>query len=254
MAKEKTEKDNVVPIKTKTAEATETQTENQENSPETMNEETVKPIELSTEKQAKISEYEKLGWTIGASYEHGWTASKSFPNEKQQVVFTDFDSLDVLFSSISEAEVRRQSGEFHEEVFNENEPEENNQHETDQDEIAKPREALPKTIYRNCLVNLKDDEIRARTDSMMEAMNESDNAERTFASVKDEHKSKIKTIQATIQRLRNAITSRIEWRDVECSEVFDYQKNLVHVFRNDTNQKVESRSMTDKERQQNLFN
>ncbi len=116
-------------------------------------------------------------------------------------------------------------------------------------EFEEPEKVEPQIVIRECRVDLSDDEVKERTTRMMQAMDDRDDAEREFASKKDAHKSNLKSIDFRIQNLRHTVNTRVEWRDVECREVYDYENWTVKVVRSDNDEIVEKRPMTQKERQ-----
>jgi len=61
------------------------------------------------------------------------------------------------------------------------------------------------------------------------------------------HASQEKEIQASIDRLAGIIDSGIEWREVECEEIIDYDLGYRRVVRLDTGETVTSRPLTRKE-------
>lgn len=70
-----------------------------------------------------------------------------------------------------------------------------------------------------------------------------------FELVKGDWKKRIGQAELKTQTLAAVVTSKREDREVECTEWRDYQKNLVYIARDDTNQVVDTRQMTTKERQ-----
>ncbi len=110
----------------------------------------------------------------------------------------------------------------------------------------------PKIVLESCICELTDVDILERNRAMTGAMNKRDAEISRFAAEKDTHKSNLKMIDAEIQKYRLACDTRKEWRDLECVEHFDYQKELVTVTRPDTFEVVRTRAMTKDERQQKL--
>lgn len=189
---------------------------------------------LSKDNQNWLKSWEKENWLIDL-VDLEWIAEKKFVGDTEKHIITGFGSITSLLAEIEKVEAARKIS-------------------SDETSSDSSDEAVePRIVIRECRVDLDDEEVKERTERMMQAMDEKDDAERKFASVKDSHKANIKSVDFRIQSLRNTVNTRVEWRDVECKEVFDYDKWTVTVVRSDTGETVEKRPMTSRERQSKLF-
>jgi hypothetical protein len=91
-----------------------------------------------------------------------------------------------------------------------------------------------------------------RSSSLMKAMNDLDAEARRFESEKAVHKQNVEICNAEIQKLRTAIDTRQEWRELQCSLEYDFQRGMVNVIRPDTFEPIKTRSMTKEELQKAL--
>ena len=205
--------------------------------------EVITQIDLSEENLAKINDWQLQGWKI-EQREDGWYGEKQFESDDEKdnkpVVYNGVDSLEALFGIIESEE--QMFVDWKAEQTEDSKP-------LPETEKAEDEPEKPKYVFENCRVQLTREDIRNRTSEYMQTLNTLDDKERVFSSVKEQHKSTVKGLNATAQRLRLAITSEYDWRDVECREEFNYSKGLVDIFRVDTEEKVRTRTMTDKERQ-----
>jgi hypothetical protein len=108
-------------------------------------------------------------------------------------------------------------------------------------------------IYENCAVRLTKEEKAILSEDSMSTLNKLDEVNRQLASVKAQYTAEIKELTAKSTRLRHIVTSGFEYRDVECFERYDHEKNLVRIIRRDTFALVRTRQMTAKERQRSFF-
>jgi hypothetical protein len=110
---------------------------------------------------------------------------------------------------------------------------------------------------RNTMESLKciltDDEIRRYGIAQARANAEIARAEEELQSVKSQYKSRIDAAAATRNDMAHRINNGYEFRQVECSERWDYGANVITVFRTDTWEVVSRRTMTRDETQRKLF-
>jgi hypothetical protein len=184
---------------------------------------------LSKDNRNWLKGWEKDGWTIDL-VELEWYAEKTFEGDTEKTIISGFGSVVLLLTEIERVEAQRKKDDEPELEFEEETVE-------------------PQIVIRQCRVDLNDDELKDRTTQMMLAMDERDESEKEFASLKDAHKSNIKSIDLRVQLLRHTVNTRVEWRDVECKEVFNFENWTVTVVRSDTGEIVEKRPMTSRERQ-----
>ncbi len=77
--------------------------------------------------------------------------------------------------------------------------------------------------------------------------------EKDMANVKKQYASKIAEFEASIQSHSMFITTKEEWRDVECQWQFDFKKGTKDLVRLDTGEIIESQiKVTDNDRQKML--
>lgn len=112
---------------------------------------------------------------------------------------------------------------------------------------------MPKTFTRTLPVLLTDRELLDRGESLaLErfARNHCD-AQRKAAAAG--FKEQLEVFEAEIDRLAGIVREKAEPRPVECRNVRDVARGVVEVMRIDTAEIVESRVMTDLERQTRIF-
>lgn len=68
----------------------------------------------------------------------------------------------------------------------------------------------------------------------------------------NDFKSKLKGLESEIREKSRLVRTGIEYRKVGCDVVLDYEMGSVNVVRSDTDEVVESKAMTDEQRQQRL--
>lgn len=111
---------------------------------------------------------------------------------------------------------------------------------------------LLKTITRNLPCRLSDDELRQRGDALAETCQELHAEEQRQTDVKAQMKARMTELEAKQTRLSIVISRREEYRDVPCDQFGDTVRGTVDIVRRDTAEVVETRPMTDSERQQSL--
>lgn len=185
---------------------------------------------LSKDNRNWLKGWEKDGWMIDL-IELEWYAEKKFDGDDEKTIITGFGSVVLLLTEIERIESQRKMDDVPELEF------------------ETPEKVEPQIVIRECRIDLNDDELKDRTSQMMLAMDERDEAASEFESLKDAHKANMKTIGLRIQMLRHTVNTRVEWRSVECKEVFNYETFTVTVVRSDNGEIVEKRPMTQKERQ-----
>jgi hypothetical protein len=122
-----------------------------------------------------------------------------------------------------------------------------------EDAEAPLKQKQPEVLMRQCRVVLEDADILERNSELMKILREKDEENERFDHVKESHKERIKELDKDFARIRHAIDTRSEYRDVECSEIYNFETWTVTVVRRDTNEQVEKRPMTMEERQSKLF-
>lgn len=204
---------------------------------------------LSKENQKWLRAWEKDGWSIDL-VELEWCAEKLFEGDTERHVITGLGSIVGLLTEIERVEADRKAADDPTPEDAGEAPEDANQAPTQVEFVGSDS---PRVVIRQCRVKLTDDEKSARHLQMLKTMDEKDEVVSQFESVKDTHKSRVKSIEADIRSLRVVCNTGVEWRDVECFEKFNYETWTVTVVRSDTGETVEKRPMTKHERQNRLF-
>lgn len=120
-------------------------------------------------------------------------------------------------------------------------------------EDGEPKKPNAPHIFENLKVVLTKEEKEKKVSELLQVMNTKDASEAQFNSVKKSHQAEVKDYERQIEHLRNVVDTGAEWRDVECSQTFDYKRGMVDIIRVDTGAKVRSRVMKEGERQAQLF-
>ena len=96
---------------------------------------------------------------------------------------------------------------------------------------------------------LTDDELLARGDALARQHAAIKDEEAAQAGEKKRMKEALDELTGEQARLARIVRDKAEPRDVECRIVHDYATQAVQVVRTDTGEVIESRAMTDRERQ-----
>jgi hypothetical protein len=109
-----------------------------------------------------------------------------------------------------------------------------------------------KKLTKNLKCILSEDETRKYGMELARANANKDEAEERKKEVDAQLKAEIESHSTRALNLARKINNGYEYRDVECLMQFDYPKNSVRIERQDTYEIIETRSMTDEERQTSL--
>lgn len=102
-------------------------------------------------------------------------------------------------------------------------------------------------------VKLTPEEIVEHGDSLAKANIDIEQVEKELANVKKQYASKTAALEASISSHSMFITTKEEWRDVECQWQFDFKKGIKDLVRLDTGEIIESQiKVTDNDRQKML--
>lgn len=116
------------------------------------------------------------------------------------------------------------------------------------------RKAVIKQRFDRMLgVKLTDVELRERSRSLANSVTEIDKVETRKKAANDGFKAELERWYGVQANLSRQVDSGEESRMVECREVHDYRHKLVLVYRNDTNELIERREMSNHEYQQDMF-
>lgn len=112
--------------------------------------------------------------------------------------------------------------------------------------------AEKKKLSRNLKCTLTPDEVRTYGMELARANAARDEAEERKKEVDAQLKAEIESHQTRGLNLARKINNGYEYRDVECEMDGNYKTNTVMIRRLDTNEIIETRAMTDEERQTHL--
>jgi hypothetical protein len=112
---------------------------------------------------------------------------------------------------------------------------------------------MAKTFMKTLPVRLTQAELLERGEALALQRRESNWLDDERRRVASEFKEKIDDSDAESDRLAEIVREKAEPRPVECRNVRDVQRGVVEVMRIDTAEIVESRVMTELERQTRMF-
>ena len=192
-----------------------------------------------------------LGWEIERRPDGDWQAEKTF--DSGVVSLIEGKTPEHLASLIADEEKNFAALGESDGISHLEPPFESD---TDENEISDSVESetpLPMFAVESCRFDLSDEEILQRTYSMRHAQAELLGEDARFAREKDIHKSNVKMINARVEMFGHAIDTKSEYRELECSLEYDFQKEAVITRRPDTGEIISRRGMTKEERQKRLF-
>lgn len=91
---------------------------------------------------------------------------------------------------------------------------------------------------------LTDAEIADAAQELVKARDEIAEKKKELADFKAEHKEEVSLIEARESQFAGMVRDKVAIRDLECEEVYDYQKEQYTATRKDTGEVVEDRAMT----------
>ena len=109
-----------------------------------------------------------------------------------------------------------------------------------------------KKIMRNLPCRLTERELLDRADQLSVVVQETNAEEGRQTDVKAQMKAKLTELDARKTRLAITIGRKEEYRDVEVELMADVQAGTVTIYRMDTAEALETRPMTEQERQSSL--
>lgn len=186
-----------------------------------------------------MESWEGSGWHIDLLDDDTWVANKTFEGEEIACTLEGHGSLITLLTEVEKQEANRKTSDesVAETVVN----------------GSSTFHVAPKILIKSVRCDMTDDDVAQRTRLMIDTMNDLDNQQTRFEEQKSEHKAAVKMMNLTVQKARHAIHSKSEFRDIACRERFRWENFTVEVVRCDNDEVVESRTMTDKERQLYLY-
>lgn len=109
-----------------------------------------------------------------------------------------------------------------------------------------------RTFERQLPVRLTQGELEERGWSLSEANKIRRRIDVEKADANDTFKTRIKTADEEIYRLSEIVHSKSEYRPVLCHEARDYKRGVIEIVRRDSGEIIETRVMTEAERQREL--
>lgn len=113
---------------------------------------------------------------------------------------------------------------------------------------TKPGNKVTETL----MCDLTPDEQRERGEQLAHKLNEKSRLEEEMKAQASGFKTKIKEAENQAVKLKNAVSTKRELRDVQCTEHYDYQRKRVLIVRDDTGVIARERGMTTDEIQRSL--
>jgi hypothetical protein len=110
----------------------------------------------------------------------------------------------------------------------------------------------PHEFTRTLSVQLTRDELLERGATLAAVNQDIEREELTQADVKASMKATLASLQAQRARLAAVVSRKAEPRDVVCLELKDFERGTYTIVRTDTGETIESRPLTEAEREQQL--
>lgn len=118
--------------------------------------------------------------------------------------------------------------------------------------MAKAKEPKRKEVQHECAVALTKDEVIERASELANLLMDHSVTDEEFKEEAKETRTKLKELRERIDELGEVLRTKKEKREVNCYEIPDYEKEVVEVFRSDTDERVHARQLTPEDRQQQL--
>lgn len=107
-------------------------------------------------------------------------------------------------------------------------------------------------VQHECLVALTKDEVMERAYELVDVLEDYSVREVKFKSESKVVRVGLKNLRIRIDELGEVVRTKKEYREVDCYEVSDFDKEVVEVFRVDTDERVHARQLTPADRQQEI--
>lgn len=98
-------------------------------------------------------------------------------------------------------------------------------------------------------VTLTDSELLTFAREQSAALHRRDKLEESFKTIKAQSNADIGREEETVHKCASIISTGVEWRNVECAEMHDYERSIVSIVRLDTGEVVRERVMSQEDRQ-----
>lgn len=118
--------------------------------------------------------------------------------------------------------------------------------------VEKENNVLEKSTSRHLQVIFSQDVMGTMSKELAMSFNRRSQLELKLKEVTTQIKGEIAKADADISRLATDVERGYTYRDVDCTLIYDFTSNLYSMVRNDTKEVVESRPLSDDEKQLEL--
>lgn len=112
---------------------------------------------------------------------------------------------------------------------------------------VRPAETLPTSEIKKCRFELTDEDVKLKTNALLETMTVIDTKRAALADIKKEYKKALEKLESEQEELRRQIQSRVEYRPIECDIEYDLQRGEKIYYRPDTGEQIDRLSMSNDE-------
>jgi len=173
---------------------------------------------LTLEQTARISDWMEKGWKIVKGSGDVWKAEKEISGKN---VTAENADIDALFLQLAEIEP-----------------------DTEAKKSLKPSETLPETEIKKVRFQLTDDDVKLKTNALMDVMSVIETKKNALSEAKKQYKKDIEKLEEEQDELVDQIRSRVEYRPIECVIEYDLGRGEAIYYRPDIQEQVDRRSMT----------
>jgi uncharacterized coiled-coil DUF342 family protein len=107
-------------------------------------------------------------------------------------------------------------------------------------------------VQHECLMALTKDEVMERACELADRLEDCSKKEEKFRAEAKAARAELKSLRIRIDELAEAIRTKKEYRDIDCFEVPDFDREVVEIFRSDTGERVHARPVTAQDRQMGI--
>ena len=109
-----------------------------------------------------------------------------------------------------------------------------------------------KTCKKMLECKLTTEELVVRSKELSKALDEHDAAEDRLESARTQIKAEIASVEGTINKLKKVVGSGVEFREIECNIVYDWDKKEKIIVRSDTGETVDVDIIPEEDLQEHL--
>ncbi|MBS1793624.1 MAG: hypothetical protein JSS81_07215 [Acidobacteria bacterium] len=109
---------------------------------------------------------------------------------------------------------------------------------------VRPAETLPTSEIKKVRFQLTDEDVKMKTDSLLEVMTVIDTKKTALADIKKDYKKALDKLQEEQDELADQIRSRVEYRPIECLIEYDLNRGEKIYYRPDTQEQIDRVSMS----------